>query len=291
MLLTAGLAIALAGGCGPTPAPVDDSAQDSLRRLADDALARYDQAVALATGQTRFVPAESLNSQIGTWEAHNVEHERALRSGRIHAAADLPAAPEPTGAVVWSDGHTLVLPLLAAEPALQALAADGASDCPGCPPLEAVKARLITRRVDTSRGVATAPAWEYTLRGTGVRVVRVAVEPAGILDLVPPAGGPTDVPAIAVEAAVTKAGSTELTVRFNGVPHPGGQPCGADYRGEAVESANAVVVLVHESRTPAKDCPSDAATRETTVALAAPLGARAVLEPLLGRSVPVRFTS
>ncbi|GAA2643859.1 hypothetical protein GCM10010399_92280 [Dactylosporangium fulvum] len=42
-------------------------------------------------------------------------------------------------------------------------------------PLQVTGARLSTARIQTTRGPATVPAWEYTLQGTAVRLTRVAV--------------------------------------------------------------------------------------------------------------------
>ena len=83
-----------------------------------------------------------------------------------------------------------------------------------------------------------------------------------------------------------------MTVSFTGSPWPTAQPCGADYTGEAVESANAVVVIVltHPHRAN-EACTAIGARRTTVVQLAQPLGERAVLEVQQGLPVPVTITA
>jgi hypothetical protein len=77
-------------------------------------------------------------------------------------------------------------------------------------------------------------------------------------------------------------------VTFAGAPGPASEPCGADYTAKAVESEQAVVVIVFEHLTPGdRVCTAIGAPRPTTVALAAPLADRAVLEVRQGAPVPV----
>lgn len=72
------------------------------------------------------------------------------------------------------------------------------------------------------------------------------------------------------------------------MPDPGSQQCGADYTGEAVESANAVVVIIIEHpHADTMGCTALGALRTAPVELARPLGDRAVLEVRQGLPVPV----
>jgi hypothetical protein len=147
--------------------------------------------------------------------------------------------------------------------------------------------------IQTTRGPATAPAWEYTLQGSDVRVTRVAVAPSATVTVTPPSWDPYNAPAgISVESATTSLSSRQLTVSFTGAPDPASKPCGVDYTGEAVESANAVVVIVYEHPHAAGEaCADVGARRSTTVELAQPLGERAVLEVRQGLPVPVTLTA
>jgi hypothetical protein len=283
--------VALLGGCGSGGNGPGGEGLDRLREQARDALARYDTAVLNAGGRQGFVPVGNLTGQVGDWEPANGDNKRVLLSGRVLAAAALPAAPRPTGTVVWENGATQTIPLISAGDALGQLRAAGVGDCPGCVPLEVTGARLTSARIQTTRGPATVPAWEYTPKGTAVRVTRVAV--AGSATVTPPSWDPYSPPGgLAVESATTTMNSRQLTVAFTGAPQPASQPCGADYSAEAMESANAVVVIVIEHPHAAgQSCTSIGARRTTTVDLAQPLGERAVLEVQQGLPVPLTITA
>jgi hypothetical protein len=185
--------------------------------------------------------------------------------------------------------------LTGAEEALRQLAATGAGGCPECVPLEVIGARLTTARIQTTRGQATAPTWEYTLRGTAVRATRVAVATSAKVKVNPPSWDPHDAPAgLPIDAATTTTASRRLTVAFTGTPNAGSQACGADYSAEAVESAHAVVVIVviviEHPHAPVEACLAIGAPRTTTVDLEQPLGERAVLDVQQGLPVPLTIT-
>ncbi|GAB3354345.1 hypothetical protein GCM10027452_22320 [Micromonospora halotolerans] len=146
--------------------------------------------------------------------------------------------------------------------------------------------------VPTTRGLAAAPAWEYTLAGTAVRLARVAVDSSAIVRVTPPpwdADHPHE--GLAIESATITTASSELTVTFTGAPGPSSRPCGVDYSAEAVESDLAVVVIVIEYRH-AKDeaCLAIGAPRSATLELSRPLGERAVLEVTQGLPVELTIT-
>jgi hypothetical protein len=116
---------------------------------------------------------------------------------------------------------------------------------------------------------------------------------SGPVTVTPPSWNPYHAPGgIPVESATTTVGSKQLTVAFIGAPGPATQPCGADYTGEAVESDNAVVVIVIvHPHAAGESCTDLGARRSTTVHLARPLGERAVLEVQQGLPVPVTISS
>jgi hypothetical protein len=261
---------------------------EQLRRQATDALARYDQAVHDAGGQQRFVPTGELTGQVGDWEvAVGDNNKLALLSGHAVAAQALPEALAATGKVVWDSGATETFPLISANQALNEMVQAG-RDCDGCTPLEITGARLTTVRLETTRGPATVPAWEYAIKGTAVKATRVAVDRSNTVKVTPPSWDPYNAPGgLAIESA-TVTTPTQLTVAFTGSPGSGDKPCGADYSAEVVESANAVVVIVithpHGS---GEMCALIGARRTATVELAQPLGERAVLEVQQGMPVPL----
>jgi hypothetical protein len=298
--LALGLTAAAAAGCArpageraADPDPAD--APDRLRQQAREALARWDKALGASGDRRIFAPVGELTGQVGNWEPDRGDNKAALATGLVVAPEGvLPAGPGGTGEVRWADGTVQSVPVISATQALGQLraAAVGTGDCPGCTALEVTGARLSTVQIQTTRGPATVPAWEFTLRGSAVRVTRVAVDPAGTVTVVPPSWNPYHAPGgLAIQSASTTVGTRVLTVTFTGSPGPGSVPCGIDYTGEAVESASAVVVIVlahpHGGGGAGEACNLIGAPRSTTVELAQPLGERAVLEVQQGMPVPV----
>ena len=287
IVATAALAVGLSG-CSLLAA--DDSA--TLHQQAQANLTRWADAVAAAGGQTAFVVVGELTGQVGDWEPDVGDNNKiALMAGLVESAVSLPADPPPDGEVRWPDGSTTAVRLISAPEALAGLKADAdGSACSDCTPLQATGTRLTTAPVQTSRGPATAPVWEFDVQGTAVKVTRVAV--AGGVTVTPPAWDPDHAPVgISIESAAGTVGGRQLTVSFTGAPAPGDQGCGADYTAEAVESSTAVVVIVTEHRHGLFEaCTAVGATRTAVVDLAAPLGERSVLEVKEGLPVPVRPT-
>ena len=282
--------VAVLGGCGSTEDGIDTGSPDRLHGQARDALTRYDEAVRDSDGGPAFVPIGEPIGQRGDWEvATGDNNKQALSAGFIDAAMALPQPPGPTGTVTWASGETRTVRLIGALEALGQVAAVPHGDCSGCTPLAVTGARLSTQRVESSRGPATVPVWEYTLRGTAVRVTVLAVDRTSTVRVVPRSWDPYNAPGgLAVESAATTARGRELTVAFTGSPGPASEPCGADYTAEAVESDRAVVIIVEERRHASDDtCPAIGARRTAVAALAAPLGDRAVLEVQQGLPVPV----
>jgi hypothetical protein len=168
-------------------------------------------------------------------------------------------------------------------------------------PLYVTGATLVTSEIQTGRGRATVPTWEYTLEGTAARISRVAVAPASSLSVEPPPWDSSNPPAgLWIESAEVSSDGRRLTAHFTGSRGPATEPCGIDYSARAVESANAVVVIIDERHYegPMRDsagrelaCNMMGFPRTATVDLAAPLGERAVLEVKQGQPVPVVFTA
>ena len=133
------------------------------------------------------------------------------------------------------------------------------------------------------------------MKGTAVRVTRVAADSTATIHVTPPSWDPYNSPGgLAIESATTQLPGSRLTVAFTGSPGPASEVCGADYTAEAVESTNAVVIIVwtHLHRGPVGGgCTAIGARRTATVDLAAPLGDRAVLEVQQGMPVAVTVTA
>jgi hypothetical protein len=117
----------------------------------------------------------------------------------------------------------------------------------------------------------------------------VASSEDGEVTVDPPAWDPHDPrPGLVPDAIEVSAGDRELLVRFTGSAAPANEPCGADYRGEAVESDLAVVVIIAQDRSPYPGaCADIGAPRSVTINLAAPLADRAVLEVVSGTPLEV----
>ncbi|MFC7533173.1 hypothetical protein, partial [Actinoplanes sp. GCM10030250] len=293
-----GVVALLLGGCGEARGDADGGAggdgKAGEREQAREALDRYEEAVRAGGGGARFVPVGEITGQVGEWEGAGAgDRKRSLAAGRVVAGNDLPAAPEATGEVTWAGGDTVTLPLISATQAVDEMAMAGhPEDCPECEPLEAIAARLVTVPVETTRGRAEVPAWEYRLKGTAVRITRPAIARSASVKITPPSWDPYNAPGgLAIDSAATSTGSRGMTVSFTGSPGPGSEPCGADYTAEGVESAHAVVVIVEtHPHAPGETCTDIGAHRTATVELKEPLGERAVLEVQQGLPVPVTIS-
>lgn len=266
-----------------------------LEQQARDALARWDAAVAAAgDGQSvRFVPAgpgAELTDLVGEWEPELAENGKlALSSGLFEAEAGAldEARPAP-GEVRWADGVTLAVPVLSATAALQAMRQVGCGPCDGTP-VALTGATLTMTTVSTNRGEATVPAWEYTVRGSAVRIVRVAVEQSATVDVTPPPWDPYNAPGgLRPDSATVAADGRTVTVRFVG-GRDGTGPCTSQYTARAIESDNAAVVVIDEhpdlSGGPDQACNAIGYARTATLTLAEPLGERTLLDVVQGMPV------
>ena len=280
--------IALAGcvqvpaqSTGPVPA-------DPEHAQALAALQRWAAAVEARGGSSSFVPVGELTGQIGEWEEPVGENNKlALLSGVLELGTALPD-DTPDAVITWNDGSKETVRTVSASTAFAALKS-AAQPCPECVPLIVTGARRSTASFETNRGPATAPTWEFALKGTRVIVTRIAVDVDDAVTVVPPPWDANNAPVgLSVEKATRSADDMELTVEFVGSPETGDKPCGADYTAEAVESDTAVVVIVasHGGQFGAA-CNLAGAYRTATAKLARPLGDRAVLEVKEGLPVPV----
>ena len=286
LLLMVALSGCWVGGQGPA------AATDREHRQAQKALDRWAAAVAAADEQAWFVPVGEMTGQVGDWEAGVGQNKEALYAGMVEAAITLPTETPPAGEVRWENGTSHPLHPISAQQALQELKAAVVQACPECVSLQITATRLTTAQIQTSRGPALAPAWEFTIQGTAVRVTRIAIGASDTITVTPPPWDPYDPPVgLSIESATGRVGGRELTVGFTGAPRPGAEPCGADYSAEAVESASAVVVIVTAHPNPfSAGCTLVGARRTATVELAEALDVRIVLEVKQGLPVPVVMT-
>ncbi|PRX18765.1 hypothetical protein [Actinoplanes italicus] len=286
----------LLAGCATGPAESGAAPMDETARMvaqAEAALERYDRAVAAAGGTPRFVPVGDVTGVTGDFEGALADTAKAaLGNGHLLITGAMPDAPAGDGEVVWQNGEREKVGLLSAEDALGRITGNR-TECPECVDLEVTGARLATMRVETTRGPATAPAWEFTIKGSAVRVTRLAADGSGTVRVTPPSWDPDNsVAGLAISSAAGSPDSRQLTVGFTGSPQPASEPCGIDYTAEAVESASAVVVYLIETRHAENEaCTAIGFNRTAVAELAAPLGERAVLDVTQGLPVPVTLTS
>jgi hypothetical protein len=282
---------AVAIGCngtlpfGSTSDASATQAADRIHQQANDALARWADAVKQSGGATITFVGE-LTGQIGDFEAAVAGNDKvALQSGMVIAPTPLSDAAPSRGKVAWVNGSSIDVDVLSASKALADLVADGGNggDCADCTPLVVTDANLATGLVQTSVGPANVPVWVFTIKGTAVRVTRVAVDPSVTVEP-PPYNADNPPVGISIDAAYGKQDSRKLSVSFVG--------CAADdYVAEAVESDLAIVVIIDRQAPQSSMAPGCArlvgASRTLTVTLADPLGKRAVLEVRQGLPVPV----
>jgi hypothetical protein len=290
-LLAAVLVSIVLSGCVQTGPPLSgERVTDRERTQAQEALARWAAAVEAGGGKQEFVPVGELTAQIGDWEEEvGGNNKSALYAGMVQAAMALPAKMPGEAIVRWDDGRTMAVRPISAQQALQALVAAGDKSCSTCVPLQVTGARLSTAKLLTSRGPATTPAWEFTLKGTNVIVTRIAVAATDAIVVTPPPWDPNASPAgMRIDSATRSVDDRRVSVTFTGAPEGRDKPCGADYSAEAAESDAAIVVIVvtHPNGA-AVACRAIGAIRTATAALTRPLGERTVLEVTQGLPVSV----
>jgi hypothetical protein len=284
-----------AGG-GPTP-----TGQQVER--AKETLNRWDK----AAGDSAYIPIQPSSTersnpaawqfqQVGEWPGMTgrpTADSAALDLRNIAEKSPLPINRPPAGRVLWANGDSAPVSLLSQAETLQQLRA-GADICVGCKPgeIDGVKAStlviggvtLTTMQVQTTRGPATVPAYRFSFVGKSVQALQAAVAPPTVPPL--PTNGQFDPP---IASATLAADRQTLTVHFSGAQKPASEPCGVDYSAFAVESDQAVAVIV-TSKPHGKGelCNGSGADRTAVVQLKAPLAARAVLE--IARGTAIRVT-
>jgi hypothetical protein len=289
------LAAVLAGCRGATtgsestgPSGMTTTAGQQLerqRQQAHAALARWADAVTAAGGAQGFAIVGEATGQIGEWEVPiGSNNKLALLAGKVVADVTLSDEKPPLAQVHWNDGSVQTLPTISAAQALMDLQAAGGQACPGCNALMVTAATLSTVQIETSRGLATMPAWEFSLNGTAVRVTRLAISASANVSVSPPPWDPNDPPVgLSISWAFGHVGGKELMVGFVG------DMCGTEYTAEAVESPSAVVVIIVEhANSTGGGCRLVGRDHTATAHLAAPLRDRAVLEVREG--LPVALT-
>ncbi|MEU4550798.1 hypothetical protein [Micromonospora violae] len=306
------LPLLLAAGCAATDAgPAGDQ-----RRPTPGAEAFDQRAAQVAEGwrpgpewSTGYVPLEGPTLLTGD-PGFTPETEAAFRSGWYRAEVAIP--PTRVGAEIRFPDGRLTLPLVSAVEAYRQLDQGDPLPCPGrpkrpgrptpggptvepgpdgwttsatqtaCLPLTVTGVTLDAVPVRTSRGVAQVPAWLFTIRELATPVAQLAVAPTAVTPVPTPTApaGPLPDGFVAAQdlAAVDDA---RLTVRL------GVGACDTGITPLVWEGPD--VVVVGGRVTPATGpCIAVLKLEPVTATLAAPLGARPVLDVVTGAVLSIR---
>ena len=289
VVAVAALAVAACGsqhatppaGSQTTPPAAGRNGPAAVVARARQVTAQWDRSAAARVWRTGLVLLDASDlTPVPPGAGFRSQQEKdAFGSGHFKLAGPLPARPLP-GVVRWADGTTLRLPLLTARAAFAELAAQRPCGGPSaCGQLTVTGAQPGLVTVRTSRGLASVPAWRFTVAGLGWRVGEVAVARNALAVLpgygpIPPAGQNT--PGVNAMTAVSTDGRT-LTLSFTG------SACDAAWGAYRYESHGTVVVGSWEKpaagNTP---CPAVGMPRTARVTLARPLGTRVILDVASG---------
>jgi hypothetical protein len=228
-----------------TPSAAGQNGPAAFVARARQVTAQWDRSAAARVWRTGLVlmDASDLTPVPSNAGFSSQREEDAFGSGHFRLAGTLPAGPLP-GLVRWADGTTLRLPLLTARAAFAELAAQRPCGGPyACGQLTVTSAQPGVVIVRTSRGLASVPAWRFTVAGLGWQVSEVAVARSALVVLpgygpIPPGGQNT--PGVNGLTAVSANGRT-LTLSFIG------SACDAAWGAYRYESDSTVVVGSWES--------------------------------------------
>lgn len=221
-----------------------------------------------------FVPREALT--VLSQDVRFTERSKsAFTAGRWELHADLPDSAPSHGEIRWLDGTAMTSPLLRASAAYEQMSVPNPhQECaPGdCGPLTVIGARLGEVRIQTSRGPAIVPAWQFDVRDVPGTFSRVAIAPTARSSLPP-----------ALEAAEVSGyqPGEGTTVRLEYTYGACDKPHGA----RSFEADDLVVVDL-DIETSDRVCTAVGLGGTTEVTLARPLGERIVLDASSGLPVP-----
>lgn len=283
-------------GLGDTP----DEQSAAFEQRATVVVAAWQAAPGQETWRTGYVPLQ--HATVLTADPKFTDETRqAFQAGWYRHQVELPTVRPVDGSISFPDG-TLTVPLVSAVEAYQQIAQGEPPPCPGrpseppvqpsptlgpdapvstsavsaCLPLTVTAVELGTVPVHTSRGTAQVPAWLFTTEELAAPVARLAVAPSAV----GPAPSPSVVPpeqgtgfAWAQNLAVIDG--AKLTYRL------GVGACDTDITPLVAERDDAIVVAGRVT-TSTGVCTDQLVIHPVTVTLAAPLGARPVLDAATG---------
>ncbi|MGW3601223.1 hypothetical protein [Micromonospora sp. NPDC005161] len=301
----------LAVGCAPTGGgPADGPTAPAHRSETFDQRAT-EVAEAWRPGpewRTGYVPLQGPTVLTGD-PRFTPDTEAAFRAGWYREQVPIP----PTrvgGEIRFPDGR-LTLPLVSAAEAYRQLHQGDPLPCPGrpkrpglptpgptiepgpdgwvssgpetaCLPLTVTGVTLGTVPVRTSRGEAQVPAWLFTVEELAVPVARLAVAPTAIVPVPDPTAPARPLPDGLLSAQdLTAVDGARLTVRL------GVGACDTGITPLVRERPDVVVVGGGFTARSTGPCPDLLKLEPVTVTLAAPLGARPVLDVSTGTPLSI----
>ncbi|MET7706904.1 hypothetical protein [Micromonospora sp. NPDC005413] len=258
--------------------------------------------------RTGYVPLEGPTVLTGDPD-FTPDTEAAFRAGWYRAQVPIP--PTRVGAEIRFPDGLLTLPLVSAAEAYRQLDQGDPLPCPGrpkrpglptpggptvepgpdgwatsatqtaCLPLTVTGVRLGSVPVRTSRGEAQVPAWLFTIEELATPVARLAVAPTAITSVPEPTAPARPMPDGLVAAQdLAAVDGTRLTVRL------GVGACDTGITPLVWERPDVVVVGGSVTRATGV-CPALLKLEPVTVTLAAPLGARPVLDVFTGAPLSI----
>ncbi|MEI8407376.1 MULTISPECIES: hypothetical protein [unclassified Kribbella] len=212
------------------------------------------------------------------------EQKLAWSAGKVVVAPGVRLGSGGTSRIDFADGSSVPVSVVDARPALTGEIGFTQSNCRGIPAssctLTITAASLGTAEVVTSRGPATVPAWSFTAKRLSRKIVVVAVS-KDVLKTpampVPPPGLDDPAPGLLHAEILARVEGSTLTFFLN---HG---DCDGNLRAHVLEFDDLVVVGGSHDQPPAGTACTAALRRSAAVvALAAPLGDRAVISASTG---------
>lgn len=182
-------------GAPARPASLAGAQLDRLARLRADAAAGAPVAQAPLGENVLTVPGRA----IGSWEGGRLSNgmsvgannDRAIRAGAAVTYERFSRATS-SARIRLPSGQRYTAPLISAYQAHLAMRETDGPACPDCQDVVLTGVRVTTMRQATNVGDVTLPAWEFSVRGSKVKLVRPAVGPGGLVRFTPAWRGKTN---------------------------------------------------------------------------------------------------
>lgn len=275
------LAIGLgaASGCGSQEEAAGGSdGTEALAHRARQVAAAWDGSTAAATWRAGYYPmGEEIQLPRGGWRSQ--VDKQAYEDQSFVLRGTLPDTERKEGRVTWPRYGSLTRPLRGANEVYKSLAGTRGS---GKAHLVVTRAKLGEMNLATSRGLATVPAWLFTLDGYATPLKRAAAIPSKLPR--PPIKPARDIPGYPISRLVRSAadGRSVTVIALHGVCDGGPEVSVLEASGSIVLSATV------KYRKDTGDCTKQAKMQQVAVRLEHPLGDRVLLDAHTGRPILYR---